>query len=291
MLLNDFVRVGVLRNTLPSWFWAPISMFPNARWRQFCAASEIVQDYVSDRVEELRAKMDSGLMKDRKPMVQRLLESGLPSLDVTAEAIGHTVAGTDTTATTLSYMCYTLSQRPDVVQRLRSELESFADGSSVDMSVLTLPYLNAFLKEGLRLYGSAPSLLERVVPGVKTNSEPFSLLEYDLPAGTLVGAQSWSLSRDPSVFISPEEFMPERWLSEDTSAMAAHLFPYGFGTRACVGQTLAQLMLRLTVAGLVMRFDVEAPPETNSRSMDIRDMFIIFPASMSCKLRFIPRRI
>ena len=86
--------------------------------------------------------------------------------------------------------------------------------------------------------------------------------------------QSWSLSRDATVFPSPETFLPDRWLVEDTSLMSAHLLPFGFGTRVCGGQNLAQILLRIVVASIVRNFDIEAPAETNSRSMEMRDSFV-----------------
>ena len=89
--------------------------------------------------------------------------------------------------------------------------------------------------------------------------------------------------------------------------MNAHMLPFGVGTRVCGGQNLAQMMLRIAIAALVRNFDVVAPPETNEKSMDIRDSFVcvpdllwivlllivyfkvIFPAAMQCKLIFVAR--
>ena len=67
---------------------------------------------------------------------------------------------------------------------------------------------------GMRVYGPAPSLLERVVPSTTTSKidDSFDMMGYALPPGTVVATQAWSMHRNPEVFPSPETFLPERWL-------------------------------------------------------------------------------
>ena len=142
--------------------------------------------------------------------------------------------------------------------------------------------------------------------------EIYDMMGYALPPGTIVATQAWSMHRDPSVFPSPDTFLPERWLespsitAEHLSRMAAHMMPFGTGSRVCGGQNLAQVMLKVAVASFARNFDVSAPPETHEQSMDIKDSFVrrfplrrrlwliylqvIFPAAMECKLFFTPRR-
>lgn len=137
---------------------------------------------------------------------------------------------------------------------------------------------------GLRLYTAVPSLLERIVPASSSSGdasdEIFDLMGYALPPGTIVATQAWSMHRDPSVFPSPDTFIPERWMegpstsSADLSRMAAQMMPFGTGTRVCGGQNLAQMMLKLAVAAFVRNFDISAPQETTSKSMDIKDSFV-----------------
>lgn len=214
------------------------------------------------------------------------------------------MAGTDTTSTSISYLFWELSRRPDIMKRLQAELDEAIPDCKVlpDLAMLQqLPYLNAFMKEGqlyfkplnnhsnrqysgLRLYTAVPSLLERVVPESTSKNgssdEIFDLLGYALPPGTIVATQAWSMHRDPSVFLSPEVFHPERWLesptttSEDLYRMSAHMMPFGTGTRVCGGQNLAQMMLRLAIAAFVRNFDISAPTETNEKSMDVKDSFV-----------------
>jgi cytochrome P450 len=139
---------------------------------------------------------------------------------------------------------------------------------------------------------------------------------YALPPGTLVATQAWSVHRSPSVFPSPESFLPERWLkiggnNEQLEAMNRYMMPFGTGSRVCGGQNLAQMVLRIAIAAIARNFDITSPPETTEMTMEMRDSFVcypflflirtclkqptpctqvVFPASMACRLIFNPRK-
>lgn len=137
---------------------------------------------------------------------------------------------------------------------------------------------------GLRLYTAAPSLLERVVPPSTSKNgasdEIFDLMGYALPPGTIVSTQAWSMHRDSCVFPSPDTFLPERWLEspltrpEDLVKMSAQMMPFGYGARVCGGQQLAQVMLKIAIAAVARNFDLDAPAETNEKSMEVKDSFV-----------------
>ncbi|KAL0950331.1 hypothetical protein HGRIS_010302 [Hohenbuehelia grisea] len=310
--INDFPKRGILRSAVPVWAWKMVCRIPCQRWRQMCDSDKTMAEFVTGRVYDMRAQMASGKHEEteKSPMLQRLLahrysstNSLMPDHDLISESMGHMIAGSDTTSTSLSYFFWELSRRADIMKRLQAELDdAMPDRRSIpDISTLQrLPYLNAFIKEGLRLYGAAPSLLERVVPDSTSKSgalnEGFDLMGFALPSGTVVATQAWSMHRDESVFPSPEQFNPDRWLEscaspEELLIMSQHMMPFGTGTRVCGGQNLAQIMLRVVVAAVARNFDVVAPSETNERTMEMKDSFVIFPASMECKLAFLPRRI
>ncbi|TFK24714.1 cytochrome P450 11B1 [Coprinopsis marcescibilis] len=308
--INDFPKRGILRSVMPSSLWNLIGRIPNNRWRQMCDSDKIMAEFVSGRVYETRAQINSGLLgeSERPTLIQRLLQyrysakHPVPDCNIISECMGHLIAGSDTSSTTISYILWELSRRPDIVSKLQTELdEAMPDARLIpDISVLQeLPYFNALIKEALRLYTAAPSLLERVVPSASAKFshqvEDFDLMGYGLPAGTIVSTQAWSMHRNPKVFSSPESFIPERWLESSTTPdllfqMNQHMMAFGTGTRVCGGQNLAQIMLRIVVAVVVRNFNITAPPETNEASMEIKDSFVIFPAAMECKLIFKARQ-
>ncbi|CAK5273560.1 unnamed protein product [Mycena citricolor] len=257
---------------------------------------------------------DSSFTEDTEKsyMLPRLLSykypSGalMPELDVISECMGHMVAGTDTASISLSYFLWELTRRQDILHKLHAEIDSVMPDPSVvpDLKVLNgMEYLNAFIKEGLRVYGAVPSLLERVVPSSTSKHflgpEGFDLMGYALPPGTIVATQAWSMHRDSAVFPSPETFLPERWLprrdadadrdAERLARMSAQMMAFGTGSRICGGQNLAYIIMRVVLVTVLRNFDVEAAPGTDEKTMDMRDSFVMFPAAMECKLQFHPR--
>jgi hypothetical protein len=179
--------------------------------------------------------MVSGALEapDRITLVQRLLRyyaelssDSASDRDIISEHMGHlcvssiscsfitycrcfcSIGACDTTSTTISYLCWELSRRADIAGKLQAELDAIIPDCKTfpDISTLQdLPYLSAFVKEGLRLlsihnlscdglfqglrlYSAAPSLLERVVPDSSAKTavpEAFDLMGYALPPGTL----------------------------------------------------------------------------------------------------------
>ncbi|KAF9254261.1 cytochrome P450 [Marasmius fiardii PR-910] len=312
--ISDFPKRGILRSVVPTWAWKLVCRIPDARWRQMCDSDKIMAEFVSERVYQTRAQVGSTEKLDysgeKVPMLHRLLNyrysttnENMPDNDIISEHMGHMIAGSDTTSISLSYFLWELTRRPDITKKLQAELDEAMHDSKVipDISVLQeLPYLNAFIKEGLRLYSAAPSPLERVVPSSSYKSgavnESFDLMGFEIPPGTVVATQAWSMHRNPSVFSSPESFMPERWLekgapgsSERLARMMQYLMPFGTGSRVCGGQNVAHMMMRIVIATIVRNFDVVAATETNEQSMEIKDSFVIFPSAMECKLIFTPR--
>ncbi|KZT38154.1 cytochrome P450 [Sistotremastrum suecicum HHB10207 ss-3] len=299
--VSDFPKRGALKGLLPSLLWSLVSSIPNSRWQQFCVADRVLVDFVGKRVKEtsrfLKEHPEQEKDAGRSTLLSTLLlyrysntDEAVPEQDVLTESIAHLIAGSDTTATTLAYICWELSKRPDIMRSLREEIDlAMPDARSIpDIQVLqNLPYLNALLKEGLRLYSAAPAMLERVVPIGKD----FAVHNVAIPGDTIVGSQAWSSHRRPEIFPQPEKFMPERWLpGAETEEMLAHFMPYGYGSRNCAGQNMSQLMLRILVTSLARNFDVVSKvSETNDKTMSMRDSFVMFPAALECKLSFVPR--
>ncbi|KAF7366924.1 hypothetical protein MSAN_00951100 [Mycena sanguinolenta] len=219
----------------------------------------------------------------------------MPENDVISECMGHMVAGTDTTSISLSYFLWELTRRQDILRKLRDEIDAVMPdpGAIPDVKILNgMEYLNAFIKEGLRLYGAVPSLLERVVP-VSTSknfagADGFDLMGYALPPrhDRRHPIVRWL----PAYAASKEE---QEGDAEGEAArlarMASHMIPFGTGSRICGGLNLAHVIMRIVLVAVLRNFDIEAAPGTDEKSMDMRDSFVMFPAAMECKLIFHPR--
>ncbi|KIK52695.1 hypothetical protein GYMLUDRAFT_265313 [Collybiopsis luxurians FD-317 M1] len=138
-----------------------------------------------------------------------------------------------------------------------------------------------FHQEGLQVYSPAPSPLECVVPqSTYKTGERFNSIGFELPAGTIVATQAWSMYRNQSIFFSPDTFSPECWLEtaqpgcvECSARMQQNMMPFGTGSRVCGDQNLAQIMLKIMVAAMARDFEIVTPVETNEKSMKIKDSF------------------
>lgn len=109
------------------------------------------------------------------------------------------VAGSGTTAVTLTYLVWAVLKHPDVLSKLQAEVNGLNDGYR-DVDLEALPYLTAVMQETLRLYGAAPGNLPRV-----NYSAALTIDGYEVPAGTTVNTQAWTPHRDAKVFYDPEK--------------------------------------------------------------------------------------
>ncbi|KAJ4180512.1 hypothetical protein NW767_014376 [Fusarium falciforme] len=168
-------------------------------------------------------------------------EDGLSDDEIRCEAQAYIVAGSDTTATSLTYLVWAVCRDMKVKQALLSELMSLPEDFG-DSDLRQLPYLNAVIDETLRIHNAAPSGLPRVVPAGGS-----TLAGYFIPGDTIVSTQSWTLHRDPLVFPRPELFDPSRWL-EATKAMRDRAMPFGGGSRGMNSHPLFNFFIYLNMA-------------------------------------------
>ncbi|KAJ3525891.1 hypothetical protein NM208_g11442 [Fusarium decemcellulare] len=158
---------------------------------------------------------------------------GLGHLDIASECMDHMLAGIETTGGALCFLMWQISQPgyEAIQERLRDEFKA-----NEGMPFEQLPYLEAIVKEGLRVFPSIPMSLPRCVP-----PEGAEVDGHWLPGGTIVSCQPYSMHRmDETVFPEPDAFKPERWLEEKGSAERNRLFfAFSNGGRACIGRHLA----------------------------------------------------
>ncbi|KAH7099665.1 cytochrome P450 [Auriculariales sp. MPI-PUGE-AT-0066] len=287
----------LLTTIIPGWIWSLMHFLPGRKLQGFLNADVIVRSFAEGSLNRMRQALDEGKRdpQDQSQLVARLLQYKMPggkSLgheELVAEIEFHTAAAVDTTSNTASYGFWALAKYPDVLRTLQAELDdAMPEGQRIpDLSTLaTLPYLNAVIKEVLRLYTACPSSLPRTVP---SKGPAVEIHGYSLPPGTTVTTQAYSAHRQGAVFDDPTTFRPERWL-DDTDAMRANYFPFGQGTRVCSGQSLAMMLLRITFAALVRNLDPVLPPQTTDKSMGMLFAFSMFAWSGKCDIIFVPRK-
>lgn len=163
--------------------------------------------------------------------------------EVRNEIVTFMLAGHETTATALTWTLYLLAQNPPVAERLYRELDSALDDKPATLEdVPRLPYTTAVFQEGMRLYPPALAFARRTI-------QPVQLGGYVVPRGASVFVSPYITHRNPRYFVDPEEFNPDRWLSEQPAKFA--YFPFGGGAKMCIGESFARLegVLALTNLG------------------------------------------
>lgn len=168
------------------------------------------------------------------------------------------LAGSDTTSTTMTWILAILLKNKHALKRAQEEIDHHVGRNRrVEASdIKNLVYLQAILKETLRLYPPGPLL----VPHEAT--EDCKIHGYYVPKGTRVFANVWKLHRDQSIWSEPEKFSPERFINDNGELDEGHHFeylPFGSGRRACPGSTFATQVSLMTLARLLQGFDLEVP--------------------------------
>ncbi|VAI78553.1 unnamed protein product [Triticum turgidum subsp. durum] len=173
------------------------------------------------------------------------------------------VAAIETTLWSIEWALAEVVNHPDVQRKVRGEIRDVLgdDEPITESNISKLPYLQAVIKETLRLHSPIPLLVPHM------NLEEASLGGYTIPKGSKVVVNAWWLANNPELWEKPEEFKPERFLGEESNVDATvggkvdfRFLPFGVGRRSCPGIILALPILALIVGKLVRSFEMVPPP-------------------------------
>jgi cytochrome P450 len=236
--------------------------FPRPKQRRAQSAFEFLDGLVYRIIEERRARGGEG-----NDLLSRLIAamdedgSQMTPKQLRDETMTLFLAGHETTALTLTWTWYLLAQNPAAESRLLEELTRVLGNRTAQPEDLeSLPYLDAVIREALRLYPPAYIVGRQAI-------EPFELGGYSFPAGTTLLMSQWIMHRDPRYFSEPHAFRPERWLDGLAARLPAHAyFPFGGGPRRCIGQGFAMMEAALVAATLARKFCFELLPEQSIKA-------------------------
>ncbi|CAI7612658.1 unnamed protein product [Penicillium glandicola] len=225
--------------------------------------------------ERLNQKSTSPEANTHKDFLDRFLEAKNEHPDIVTDnqvfsyTISNVNAGSDTTAISLRAILYYTLKNPQASMKLHQELTTALEETRISLPVSwkqsqeQLPYLDAVIKEALRLHPAVGLMLERIVPaeGLHLPDGPF------LPAGTIVGANPWIIHRHRVFGEDVESFVPERWLKMDTESensfqdrkqkMLRATFTFGAGSRTCIGKNISLLEIYKLIPSLFLRYKIE----------------------------------
>lgn len=163
------------------------------------------------------------------------------------------LAGHETTASVLTWVFFILSEQPDVVARVRREVDAVVGpGELLFEHIRQLPLTRAVFREALRLYPPI-TFIPRVALKAATVGN------RRLKRGALVMIAPWTLHRHARYWAEPHAFLPERFLPENEKSLTPGAYiPFGQGPHTCVGAGFAQTESILIIARLIRRFDFHA---------------------------------
>ena len=175
-------------------------------------------------------------------------------------------AGHDTTSSSMCYTFYLLFRNPACLEKLCAEHDTvFGADYTKASSILSkqpqlinrLPYTTAVIKEALRLFPPSSSMREGApdcsIVGSNGTSYPTD--------GFLIWVLHQALHRNPTCWVRPDEFIPERWLvgPEDPLHPVKDAWrPFEFGPRNCLGQEIAMLEVKVVLVLTCREFDIQA---------------------------------
>lgn len=186
---------------------------------------------------------------DRKDMLSSFLRHGLTREEAEGEALVNIIAGSDTTATAIRTTMLYLMSSPQAYHKLAHEVRT-ADAEGrlstpiTDEEARALPYLQAVIKEGMRVFPPVAGLMPTVVPpgGDVIGGVP-------VPEGTEIGWSAFGVQHNKEVYgLDAESFRPERWLevkdAEQLRAMTSTWeLVFKYGKWQCLGRSVALMEL------------------------------------------------
>ncbi|XP_019639938.1 PREDICTED: cytochrome P450 2D6-like [Branchiostoma belcheri] len=235
------------------------------KMEEVVTCSEEIRSFVIEGIQEHRETFDPNNIRDvidgfllEEHHGNRILTE-LPEDNIINVIKNLFLAGSDTTATTLRWALLYLVMNQDVQRKVQDEID-VALGKQTPSMLLRdhLPYTEATIREAQRIRSIAPSS----VPHETT--APATILGHQIPAGTFILPNLWSLHMDPKYWPDPERFDPTRFLDADGQLAPGteSFLPFSIGEacpRRCLGEQLAKFELFLFFTSLLQRFTFKLP--------------------------------
>ncbi|XP_065812151.1 cytochrome P450 3A30 isoform X2 [Labrus bergylta] len=228
-------------------------------------------NYFKRFVEKIRQQRNGNSQKNSRDMLQNMIDSQtdnkskkegenkkLTDHEIISQVTMFVFAGYETSATTLTFLAYTLAQNPAVMKRLQEEIDvTFPDMGPVQYEALMqMEYLDSVVNECLRLYPPA-ARLERVA------KEKVKINGITIPKDMLVMVPVYALHHDPELWAEPKEFRPDRFSKENKQNIRPYTYlPFGAGPRNCIGMRFALLMVKLALVEVLQNYSFSVCDET-----------------------------
>lgn len=234
-------------------------------------------------IEEKRKNTeDTGDLLSMLMAVQDEDGSQMTDQQLRDEVMTFFIAGHETTASTLTWLFYSMSQNPETYELLKREITEVLGQRRISMEDLPkLKYTDALVRETLRLY---PVLWAMG----RENLHDVNLGGYDIPAGSMILMSAYVNQRSKRFYDQPNDFKPERWLDPEIKKLNKFsFFPFGGGPRLCIGMPFSFMESVMILATMIQRFDFKALP---GQHIDIEPALTLKP-SAAFKMELAPTTI
>jgi len=243
----------------------PLGTFPALRFfppfrgafNRAASGLEKCRDFLRESIQKHEDTLDVNNPRD---FIDNFLIAGHKNPILSKENLLHTcfdlfIAGTDTVSKTAMFAIVMMMKNPEIQAKVHDEIMN-ATGDSEFVTLAdkdNLPYTEATLNEVWRFCNVVPLPPPRRVSGgrLKVN-------DYEIPGGTVLFSNSYTVHMDQDYWKDPETFRPERFLNEKGQYKSDERnIPFGIGARRCLGETLARMENLLFFANLLKRFRLE----------------------------------
>ncbi|MEP0456668.1 MAG: cytochrome P450 [Roseibium sp.] len=237
---------------LPEWL-------PRFRGRAIRKSKDRILKVLDEIIDSYSAQKDAGEASVIGGLLEARDENGEPlSRDaIRNEAAVIFMAGHETTANTLAWAWYLLSQSPATAQKLHLEIDTvLGDKTPTFKDVADLPYTKAVIEETLRLYPPVPILAREAMEDTEIGGKA-------IPKGSLVMVVPWLMHRNPVLWSKPDAFWPERFLQKSKRPNKYGYVPFSIGPRICAGLQFGMTEAILSLAILARKFEPKLKPGTD----------------------------
>ncbi|XP_010508139.1 PREDICTED: cytochrome P450 76C3-like [Camelina sativa] len=238
--------------------------------RLFSVIQEFIDDRLAKRLSHTDEEASSIDMLDSLLDFTQQNEAELTMNDIKHLLLDLFVAGTDTNSSTMEWAMTELVRSPDKMVKAQSEIRQVIGENGVvkESDIPSLPYLQAIVKETLRLHPPAA-----LIPRKSESDVP--ILGFVIPENTQVLVNVWAIGHDSSVWENPVKFEPERFLLRETDLKGKdfELIPFGSGRRMCPGISMSLRTMYMVLASLLYSFDWKLPNGVVPENMDMSEAF------------------
>ncbi|BAF23878.2 trimethyltridecatetraene synthase [Oryza sativa Japonica Group] len=273
LLLNGVLNVG---DWIPWVDWMDLQGYVRRMKKVGKMFDAFMEHVLDEHSERRRREGEAFVARDMVDVLMDLADD--PSLEIKLGRVGVKAftqdliaGGTESSSVTVEWALSELFKNPAIFATATDELDRVVGRCRwvTEKDIPNLPYLDAIMKETMRMHPIVPLLIPRVA------RDDAAVAGYDIPKGARVLINVWTIGRDPELWDAAEEFMPERFIGSriDVKGQDFELLPFGSGRRMCPGYNLGLKVMQLSLANLLHGFAWRLPEGMKEEELSMDEVF------------------